>query len=58
MPAARPSEAAIARALKAWQAAGLTVGRLTITDGAIIIESLPAPAESPQPAMPKQWRTG
>jgi hypothetical protein len=58
MPAARPSEAAITRALKAWQAAGLAVGRMTIKDGVIIIEALPEAAESPQPAIPKQWRTG
>jgi hypothetical protein len=59
MPAARPSQAQIANALAAWQAAGLTVGRMTIDNGKIIIE-VPPPIErieiSAQAAGPKQWK--
>ena len=39
MPAARPSQPMIAKALAAWSAAGLRVGRMTIRDGAVIIET-------------------
>lgn len=50
MPAAKPSQSAITRALAAWQAAGLPVGRLIVRDGAVIIEALPANAPAVQPA--------
>lgn len=50
MPAARPSQSTIARALSAWQAAGLPVGRMIIRDGAVIIEALPEQAAAVQPS--------
>jgi len=59
MPAARPSPTQIRNALTAWTNAGLTVGRLTIRDGEIIIEAPVAGiTERAQTAAPKQWRTG
>lgn len=60
MSAARPSPAQIAAALSAWTSAGLPVGRMTIRDGAVILEvpDVAVIPEKPQPAKPKAWRTG
>lgn len=49
MPAARPTEALIARALRAWRAAGLEVGAIEVApDGTVrILASPPASAQPP-----------
>lgn len=50
MPAARITQTTMARALAAWQAAGLPVGRMIVRDGAVIIEALPEQPPAVQPA--------
>ena len=57
MPAAKATEAAMKRAINAWKACGLAVGRMEITrDGTIRIETPVANApESHQPKGPRAW---
>lgn len=58
MPAARPSKAAIKRAIDAWRDAGLEVGGMEITpDGMIrLMRPVDRQDETPQASGPKKWR--
>ncbi|MDS9468185.1 hypothetical protein RGQ15_11470 [Paracoccus sp. MBLB3053] len=58
MGAPRATDAAMRRALAAWQGAGLAVGRMEVTpEGRIIITApeMDKPAEPAQAKGPKQW---
>lgn len=64
MPAAKPSRAAIQRALEAVKQAGLTPAAITVApDGTIRVETAPperldAAPESADILTPKKWATG
>ncbi|HBU16176.1 MAG TPA: hypothetical protein DEF16_16360 [Gemmobacter sp.] len=58
MPAPRATEAAIRRAIGAWKAAGLQIGKMEVTpEGKIILTAPVAEPEKEVPhSGPRQWR--